>query len=136
MSKYLPSSLLTTVSTSISHLLLSNPHISLCTNLQYNAVREFLKQHQWPTGLQDTMLRQLEKYPTRYFLVDDSGSMTAGDGNKVVGDYPNHSLVPCTRWSELVESMKFHAKLAEIAEVRRRCYFFQVIHFIYFNVHL
>ena len=51
-------------------------------------------------------------------IVDDSGSMSASDGNKIVGAGSNSKIVPCSRWSELSTSMLFHAQLSEAAVVK------------------
>jgi hypothetical protein len=72
-------------------------------------LREYLRAHQWPTGMQDAVLKSLNRIPMRYFIVDDSGSMAVSDGHRLV----NNKMVNCTRWSELVCGMKFHAGLAQ-----------------------
>jgi hypothetical protein len=47
--------------------------------------------------------------PIRFFITDDSGSMLTNDGKRIVGKGANKKLIKCTRWSELVTSLKFHA---------------------------
>lgn len=44
--------------------------------------RAFLREHCWPTGLQDAFVNGLNKIPIRFFICDDSGSMTTNDGMK------------------------------------------------------
>jgi hypothetical protein len=44
--------------------------------------------------------------------------MMASDGNKLIGEVPKQSMVQCSRWSELVTSLSFHAELAEVAEAK------------------
>lgn len=44
--------------------------------------RAFLREHSWPTGLQDAFVKGLKKIPIRFFICDDSGSMTTNDGRK------------------------------------------------------
>ena len=41
------------------------------------AAREFLSNHpyDWPVGLQDTFINSLSKFPIRFFICDDSGSV-------------------------------------------------------------
>ena len=51
-------------------------------------------------------------------IIDDSGSMSASDGNKILGSGSTSKLVPCSRWSELSTSMLFHAQLSEAADVK------------------
>jgi hypothetical protein len=47
-------------------------------------LRNFLMTHNWPNGLQDCMIRCISKIPIRYIICDDSGSMTSGDGKRVI----------------------------------------------------
>ncbi len=44
------------------------------------AARDFLTKRSWPHGLQNALLKGLKKIPMRYFICDDSGSMTTMDG--------------------------------------------------------
>ena len=48
------------------------------TNFQVNeeGIREYLESIFWPPGLQDLFIRNLKKMPKRYFLCDDSGSVS------------------------------------------------------------
>ena len=46
--------------------------------------REFLSGNLWPIGLQDTCIQNLSKIPIRFFICDDSGSMVASDGHKIL----------------------------------------------------
>lgn len=39
--------------------------------------REYLSRYEWPVGLQDTFVRNLKKIPFRFFICDDSGSVSA-----------------------------------------------------------
>ena len=77
-----------------------------------NSVRQFLRFHNWPAGLQSLFLQTRQKCPIRYFICDDSGSMNAGDGKHTVGSGPATKCVPCSRWSELCDALRFHANLA------------------------
>ena len=81
-------------------------------------VREYLGKNHWPVGLQDTLLRGLNKYKIRYIIADDSGSMMASDGAHLVGEGNDQQMIACSRWTELVTSMTFHAKLAEVAQAK------------------
>lgn len=81
-------------------------------------VREYLSKNHWPVGLQDTLLRGLNKYKIRYIIADDSGSMMASDGAHLVGEGNDQQMIACSRWTELVTSMTFHAKLAEVAQAK------------------
>ncbi len=46
--------------------------------------RDFLTRHKWPAGLQSTFIKNLAKLPMRFFICDDSGSMAANDGHRLV----------------------------------------------------
>lgn len=77
-----------------------------------NEVRTFLKAAGWPQGLQNTFLRIKNKIPKRYFICDDSYTMTFSDGKILQGN----SMVSCSRWKELAQTLLFHAELAHIAK--------------------
>lgn len=78
--------------------------------------REYLTACRWPVGLQDTLIKNLQKIPIRYFICDDSGSMCANDGHKLVGSSPSTTkLISCSRWAELSASLMFHSGLAHAA---------------------
>lgn len=47
-------------------------------------LRNFLMTHNWPNGLQDCLIRSISKIPIRYIICDDSGSMTSGDGKRII----------------------------------------------------
>lgn len=72
----------------------------------------------WPVGLQNyIILKAVAETPFRYFICDDSGSMSERDGNKIVATGNEAKLVPCTRWNELTDSLRFHANLAELMKL-------------------
>jgi hypothetical protein len=52
------------------------------------AGREFMRNNKWPDGLQSGLIRSCTKFPMRYFIVDDSGSMSTNDGRRVAGSGP------------------------------------------------
>ena len=59
---------------------------------------DFLAKHDWPTGLRTTMIKNLEKIAYRFFIIDDSGSMIACDGNRIMNASNGTSkMVPCSR---------------------------------------
>jgi len=75
--------------------------------------RELLTRHRWPIGLQEAFVRNLARVPVRYFICDDSGSMSTSDGKRLTEISPgNYKLISCSRWSELTATLKFHAQLA------------------------
>jgi hypothetical protein len=79
--------------------------------------KEFLAKHNWPSGLQDALVKSCKKIAVRYVITDDSGSMMTNDGHRMVGGgTKNVKMIQCTRWSELTASLKFHAELAQAAQ--------------------
>ena len=50
-----------------------------------SSVRQYLRHHNWPSGLQSLFLQTRAKVPIRYFICDDSGSMMSSDGKHIVG---------------------------------------------------
>jgi len=46
--------------------------------------KEYLKANNWPPGLQETALKTMAKFPIRFMIIDDSGSMGASDGHKLI----------------------------------------------------
>ena len=47
-------------------------------------LRNFLMAKSWPNGLQECLIRGVKKIPIRYFICDDSGSMSYSDGKQIV----------------------------------------------------
>jgi hypothetical protein len=75
--------------------------------------REYLTVNKWPKGLQDCLMKSMSRIPIRFMIIDDSGSMGASDGNRIIRSGDKVALQPCTRWKELVDVVKFHAGLAK-----------------------
>lgn len=71
--------------------------------------------NKWPRGLQEVGLRNMQKFPIRFMVIDDSGSMGASDGHRLIHSGNNTILQPATRWKELVDIVKFQAGLAQAA---------------------
>lgn len=78
-------------------------------------IRDFLSEHEWPVGLQDTLLENLKKCPARFFICDNSGSMSIPDGKRIVVRNNSKTLEQCSRWDELQGSLEFMAQLATIS---------------------
>lgn len=81
--------------------------------LNETGTRQFLSAFSWPIGLQELYIKSCKSVPMRYVIVDDSGSMSTCDGRRVVVEGSKQGFVNCSRWSELTESLRFHANLAE-----------------------
>jgi hypothetical protein len=78
--------------------------------------REYLTSCKWPKGLQDTFINNLTKIPIRFFICDDSGSMSTEDGHRLMGaPGAQQKFVSCTRWAELTAALNFHATVAKAA---------------------
>ena len=91
----------------------SNPRSFLTATTNEAGAREFLSARKWPGGLQDTLIKNLVKIPYRVFICDDSGSMAASDGHRLIGNSPQDmAMVQCSRWTELANSLEFHASLS------------------------
>jgi len=77
-----------------------------------NALRSALDG--FPPGLVDAMLESRSTFRQHYFIIDNSGSMSAPDGSKLVtplsGGAPR--FVGCSRWEEVVDMIQFHARVA------------------------
>eukprot|EP01032_Pedospumella_encystans_P028501 gene28501-32189_t len=82
-----------------------------------SGAKAFLTGHNWPSGLQDALVKSCRKIAIRYIITDDSGSMMTNDGHRLIGiGTKNAKMIQCTRWSELTSSLKFHAQLAHAAQ--------------------
>lgn len=79
--------------------------------------KEFLGSHDWPIGFQEALLKSISKIPMRFFIVDDSGSMSISDGRRVLKSGEKSKVIQCTRWAELVQSLTFCAELSDAAEI-------------------
>ena len=73
----------------------------MASQINEAGLREYLNAHRWPVGLQDAVFKSLSRIPMRFFIIDDSGSMSTSDGHRLV----SNKYVNCTRWSELVDSV-------------------------------
>jgi len=73
----------------------------------------------YSTGLAKALVENVDTFDFRFWLVDNSGSMLIGDGHKYVpsgkGD-GSLKTVPSTRWAEITETVRYHAKLAALLD--------------------
>jgi hypothetical protein len=69
-------------------ILPSAPPATVVLNNNYGfdegKVKDFLSAYKWPNGLQDTFVRNLTGISFRYFICDDSGSMSTSDGHNLI----------------------------------------------------
>jgi len=79
------------------------------------AAIQFLQGHGWPDGIQHQLIKGAAKLPVRFVIVDNSGSMMSNDGQRLVAHGHQYKFIQCSRWTELTESIRFFAALAEAA---------------------
>lgn len=77
--------------------------------------KDFLAANHWPLGLQETFANNLKKVAVRYFICDDSGSMAANDGHRLVPVDRSFRQISCSRWNELTTTLLFHAGVSRAA---------------------
>merc|ERR1719454_1224097 len=79
--------------------------------LQLEQVREGMVEMGVPRGLADQLAQDDQRIGKRIYLLDNSGSMNASDGN-VLSDGGAGRLVsrPCTRWEEICAFAEDHAR--------------------------
>ncbi|KAJ8612848.1 hypothetical protein CTAYLR_002092 [Chrysophaeum taylorii] len=66
-----------------------------------------------PQGIAEQILKSTESFPVRYWIVDNSGSMSTGDGHRILtGPGGREGMVTCSRWDELGSAIMWHARLA------------------------
>lgn len=53
--------------------------IQLTGDINEGAAREFLSSQKFPAGLQELFIRSINKFPIRYIICDDSGSVSDMD---------------------------------------------------------
>ena len=86
---------------------------------QYDAAgKQFLLNEGFPSGLADTMMSNLKKCTHRFFVIDDSGSMSTNDGNRLENTSRGLRRINCSRWNELKPQILWHAKFAYVAQAK------------------
>lgn len=78
--------------------------------------RETLQQQGFPPGLMDELASSKVKYPMRFWIIDNSGSMGIPDGHRLAGSKEKIQIAPCSRWAELQGAVKYHTELAGLLE--------------------
>lgn len=51
-----------------------------------DGARQYLRENKWPEGLQETVIQSMITAPIRFFIIDDSGSMSNSDGMRILHD--------------------------------------------------
>ncbi len=75
---------------------------------------EYMAEQGYPAGLRHEVISSAKLFPSRIWILDNSGSMGRCDGKKMLRmrSSDKHQLVQCSRWEELTKSVEFHADLA------------------------
>lgn len=80
-----------------------------------------LHQQGFPLGLAEELGNSCRTFPIRFWIVDNSGSMRAPDGNRIVSasisDKEKFKVESCNRWIELQGSVSYHIELAGLLRV-------------------
>lgn len=77
-----------------------------------------LKRFGMTQGLCDALIRDSTETQQRFWIMDNSGSMSMPDGNRFVQtSNKDAQMVSCTRWKELQETAIYHAQLAGFLQV-------------------
>ena len=110
---------------------------SLTKTLDEPKGKAYFELNSWPQGLQAALIKTCKKIPIRFFIVDDSGSMTINDGRRVLKAGVNTKVIECTRWAELADSLRSVSEISNalgtITEFRVLNGNFNLIRLIYFN---
>ena len=77
--------------------------------------KEYLNAKRWPQGVTNFFLNNVKSISHRFIICDDSGSMATNDGKRI--DPKTNKVVSCTRWTEMVESLRFHSALAKAVDL-------------------
>ena len=98
-----------TISSTLPAFLTRDPYLNE-TQLKELSTLGFSK------GLAETFSHSISEFALRYFIIDNSGSMRATDGERIVdsGHGNGFRAIPCTRWDELKDTVDYHVKLAAI----------------------
>jgi len=86
-------------------------------NFNSNQMKQ-LRQQGYTDGLAKEMLLFTKAFPLRFWVVDNSGSMSAVDGKRLVNTKNQNTIkmVTCSRWKEIQETVEYHAQMAGLLE--------------------
>ncbi len=87
--------------------------------------KAYLDAKGWPLGLQELFCSNANRVAQRYYLLDDSGSMASTDGHLPEA---GPRSPPCSRWSELSETMRFHMEAVVAGDLNTQIRFLNATH--------
>mmetsp|Transcript_12736 Transcript_12736/g.19289 ORF Transcript_12736/g.19289 Transcript_12736/m.19289 type:complete len:386 (+) Transcript_12736:124-1281(+) len=81
-----------------------------------------LKGQGFTEGLGQALSDSLSDFALRIWVIDNSGSMANNDGQKLVADSLMGVVrsIPCTRWSEIQQTVEYHAQMAALMKAPSR----------------
>lgn len=71
-----------------------------------------------PPGLATCVAKAVGNFPLRIMIVDNSGSMQSGDGQRLVSPGGRARMLSCSRWAELADDVVSLASMAEAMQAR------------------
>ena len=77
---------------------------------------EALKAQGFTSGLAISLKENIINLPLRFWILDNSGSMSKPDGHRIISTRPNNDIKidDCTRWEELRECTQYHINLSAL----------------------
>merc|ERR1712038_2214329 len=77
-----------------------------------------LRDQGYTAGLSREILLFTKAFPLRFWVIDNSGSMSNTDGNRLVNtkNQSKIKMVSCTRWKEIQETVNYHAQMAALLQ--------------------
>uniref|UniRef100_A0A7S1B8Y3 VWFA domain-containing protein n=1 Tax=Corethron hystrix TaxID=216773 RepID=A0A7S1B8Y3_9STRA len=75
-----------------------------------------LRKQGFPEGLVNALTTNILSFPLRIWVVDNSGSMQIGDGNRITGDQHKLKFIKGTRWHEIQDCVMYHSEMAGLLE--------------------
>mmetsp|Transcript_25800 Transcript_25800/g.68958 ORF Transcript_25800/g.68958 Transcript_25800/m.68958 type:complete len:352 (-) Transcript_25800:125-1180(-) len=74
---------------------------------------QYLQSLGLPTGVASEFKKTLEQFPSRTWIIDNSGSMATNDGHRLVAGQGGKSVeISSSRWEELADAIQWHGSLA------------------------
>lgn len=76
-----------------------------------------LKNQGYTDGLIQSITNNMDAFPQRIWVVDNSGSMATQDGHRLLQTLDNRvKLLDCTRWAEIQDTVSYHARVCALLE--------------------